>query len=175
VAKPMRADRERARAVKLWNAQAAALQAANTAYDDSPRRFKACLQQRSGSYDAVLPLSPTALPCVSPHCKCQLSHRQLKTSLGLHSPSQSVDFKCKVGKAGQAAACKRAEESAAKATADQAEVEAAAGALLRMPRRAAASPTGSPRLQSFDGSPLGLFGINLLSQFATIVGFCGDD
>ena len=69
----------------------------------------------------------------------------------------------------------RAEESAAKATADQAEVEAAAGALLRMPRRAAASPTGSPRLQSFDGSPLGLFGINLLSQFATIVGFCGDD
>ena len=51
-------------------------------------RLAACRKlERTRQYDAVLPLSPCAQPCVSPHCKRDMSFHQLKNSLGLASPS----------------------------------------------------------------------------------------
>ena len=51
-------------------------------------RLAACRKlERTRQYDAVLPLSPCAQPCVSPHCKRDMNFRQVRNSLELASPS----------------------------------------------------------------------------------------
>ena len=88
LSKPQRADRGRQRRLELEPAQEAALQRACAAYHDPERRRAACAKlRREARYDPDLPLSPPAVPCSSPDCRCNMSYRQLANSLGLGSPS----------------------------------------------------------------------------------------
>ena len=86
--RPERSDTSRQRRLALGPAQADALQQACAAYRDPQRRMVACaLLRHENLYDPVLPLSPAAVPCSSPDCRCKMSYRQLTNGLGLGSPS----------------------------------------------------------------------------------------
>jgi len=103
--KPRRADPFRVRQVKEAPGQAEALALANAQFFSPSRKMRACRHQRStGGYYETLPLSPVAArgPCVTPECRCRMSHRQLALSVPLYSPSQSKHAHHLAGEAGQA-------------------------------------------------------------------------
>ena len=90
--KPRRTDPFRVRQVKEAPGQAEALALANAQFFSPSRKMRACRHQRStGGYYETLPLSPVAArgPCVTPECRCRMSHRQLALSVPLYSPSQA--------------------------------------------------------------------------------------
>ena len=90
--KPRRTDPFRVRQVKEAPGQAEALALANAHFFSPSRKLRACREQRStGTYNETLPLSPVAArgPCVTPECRCRMSHRQLALSVPLYSPSQA--------------------------------------------------------------------------------------
>jgi len=151
VTRPQRPDRERQWRIRTEPAQDEALREACKAFFDPVSRLAACRKlERTRQYDAVLPLSPCAQPCVSPHCKCDMSFHQLKNSLGLGSPSVAKNYKDRASEAGQANAARRASEKQAAAAGARAAVESAAAeeaarVLMAVPRHESrASPSASP-------------------------------
>jgi len=140
ISKPQRIDRERQRSLLLEPAQEKALQRACDAFNDPTERANACrLQRREQRYHQDLPLSPPAVPCVSPNCRCDMSYHQLKNQLGLGSPSVAKNYKARESEAGQLQAKRREAEKAEK-KAEKAAEKAAKQAAKQADQQASSSP-----------------------------------